>query len=131
MRVLRLIVQLQSHVGDNFIVHVDRTPQYDGRLSRAIRILRDHFPGIECTDVESKDYYAMQIADLIAGDVRCAAEYAYGHTLNRQDRYLQESHGKCVLELYRNRVNGGIEFSPTWNQLVRLRGMNDFYNSCV
>ena len=131
MRVLRLVVQMQKRVGDRFTVHIDQSPQYSGRLRTAIEILNRDFPHIECPCVRSNDYYAMQIADLIAGDIRCAAEYAYGYTIGREDKLIEEEHGRNVLELYRNHVYGGIEFIPTWKQIVRLRNMNEFYKSCV
>lgn len=90
--IVGLVVEMARELQEPFKLILDSS-YHDGTIGNIVSLLTTKLPGIVVASGNSKDYHGLQIADIMSGGARFAAELAYGKK-GQGDQYGD----------YRNRV---------------------------
>lgn len=90
--IVGLVAEMAKELQEPFKLILDLS-YHDEAIERIVSLLTTNFPGIVVESGNSQDYYGLQIADIMSGGARFAAELAYGK------KGLNDQYGE-----YRSRV---------------------------
>ena len=94
--IIGLILEMVKELQEPFKLILDSS-YHDEVIGSIVSLLATKFPGIVVESGDSKEYHGLQIADIMAGGARFAAELAYGKKY-LDDRY--NDYRKKILSLY-------------------------------